>query len=70
MANVFITGTNSGFGWLTALVLAQRGHRVIATMRETSERNAAAASALVAATVGMTGSIDVLELELANLASI
>jgi NAD(P)-dependent dehydrogenase (short-subunit alcohol dehydrogenase family) len=70
MANVFITGTNSGFGWLTALALAQRGHRVIATMRETTERNAAAAAALVAATVGMPGSIDVLELDLVRAASI
>lgn len=70
MANVFITGTNSGFGWLTALACAQRGHRVIATMRELGERNAEIAGALVAATAGMTGHIDVVELDLVRPASI
>lgn len=70
MANVFITGTNSGFGWLTALACAQRGHRVIATMRELGDRNAEIAGALVAATAGMTGHIDVVELDLVRPASI
>lgn len=29
-----ITGTSSGFGLLTAVTLARRGYRVIATMRD------------------------------------
>lgn len=29
-----ITGTSSGFGLLTAITLARRGYRVIATMRD------------------------------------
>lgn len=33
MANVLITGCSSGFGELAALTFADRGHRVVATMR-------------------------------------
>jgi NAD(P)-dependent dehydrogenase (short-subunit alcohol dehydrogenase family) len=33
MANVLITGTSSGFGYLTALEFARKGDRVFATMR-------------------------------------
>jgi NAD(P)-dependent dehydrogenase (short-subunit alcohol dehydrogenase family) len=34
MANIVITGSNSGFGRLTAELLAKAGHTVYATMRE------------------------------------
>ena len=33
MANILITGTSSGFGYLTALEFARKGDRVFATMR-------------------------------------
>ena len=36
MATVLITGCSSGFGLLTALAFARRGHRVVATMRDPS----------------------------------
>lgn len=36
---VLITGTNSGFGYLTAKGAAERGHTVYATMREVNGRN-------------------------------
>ena len=43
---VIVTGSSSGFGYLTSLTLARGGHRVVATMRAKESRNAAAAERL------------------------
>lgn len=67
MANVVITGSNSGFGRLTVETLAKAGHSVYATMRETGGRNAAAAKELQALA---GGKVQVVELDVTSDASV
>ncbi|HTX09300.1 MAG TPA: SDR family oxidoreductase [Solirubrobacteraceae bacterium] len=65
-----ITGASSGFGRLTALTVAGRGHQVVATMRETSGRNAVAAESLLAEAAGRDLSLRTLELDVTSDASV
>src|SRR5271167_824036 len=58
---ILITGTSSGFGWLTANSCAALGHKVYATMRDTKGRNADKAKALV-----QQANIEVLDMEVTN----
>ena len=58
---ILITGTNSGFGWLTANSCAVLGHKVYATMRDTKGRNADKARAL-----GQQSNIEVLDVEVTD----
>lgn len=67
MANVVITGSNSGFGRLTVETLARAGHSVFATMRETGGRNAVAAKELQALP---GGKVQVVELDVTSEASV
>ena len=62
---ILITGTNSGFGWLTARSCAASGHRVYATMREVNGRNADRAQALV-----QQAGITVLDVDVTRSASV
>jgi NAD(P)-dependent dehydrogenase (short-subunit alcohol dehydrogenase family) len=55
---VLITGTNSGFGWLAAKACAAAGHKVYATMRDITGRNADKAKTLAHKT-----DIEVLEVD-------
>lgn len=62
---VLITGTNSGFGWLTAQSVAALGHKVYATMRDTKGKNAEKARALAE-----KGNITVLDVSLTDEGSV
>lgn len=62
---VLITGTNSGFGWLTANSVAALGHKVYATMRDTEGKNYEKAKALSA-----VENITVLDVSLTDEASV
>src|SRR5690606_1196954 len=58
---VLITGTNSGFGWLTAQSVAALGHKVYATIRDTKGKNAEKAEQL-----SKIDNITVLDVDLTN----
>jgi NAD(P)-dependent dehydrogenase (short-subunit alcohol dehydrogenase family) len=62
---VLITGTNSGFGWLTANSCAASGYTVYATMRDINGKNAAKAKELSA-----LKNVHVLEVEITDAASV
>jgi NAD(P)-dependent dehydrogenase (short-subunit alcohol dehydrogenase family) len=62
---ILITGTSTGFGKLTAITLANAGHSVIAGMRNTLTKNAAAAKELEA-----IANIEVVDIDITNDASV
>jgi len=62
---ILITGTNSGFGWLTANSVAALGHKVYATMRDIDGKNADKAKALA-----LRENITVLDVSLTDEASV
>ncbi|MEI7969775.1 MAG: SDR family oxidoreductase [Betaproteobacteria bacterium] len=64
--NVLITGSNSGFGRLTAETLARAGHTVYATMRGVNGKNAAGAAELR----GLGPNVRVVELDVTDDASV
>jgi NAD(P)-dependent dehydrogenase (short-subunit alcohol dehydrogenase family) len=70
MANVVITGSNSGFGRLTAETLAKAGHTVFATMRGSTGKNAKAAAELKAFGAANGNRILVVELDVTSDASV
>src|SRR6201986_3141147 len=63
-----VTGVSAGLGVETARALAAHGAEVVGTARDLDKANRALAGAREA--VGGRGSIDVVEVDLANLASV
>lgn len=55
---IFITGTSTGFGKLTAITLSKAGHKVIAGMRGINDKNQ-----LVAEELSLLPNIDVVEID-------
>jgi NAD(P)-dependent dehydrogenase (short-subunit alcohol dehydrogenase family) len=70
MSNILITGTSSGFGFLTVKTLLAAGHHVFAGMREPSGRNADAVAALRDAAASSSGKLSILDMDVVDNASV
>ena len=70
MKNVVITGSSSGFGYLTALLLARKGYKVWATMRNAETKNASKKEELLAIAKNEDLNISVIELDVTKDASV
>jgi NAD(P)-dependent dehydrogenase (short-subunit alcohol dehydrogenase family) len=70
MANVVITGSNSGFGRLTTETLAKAGHTVFATMRGSAGKNAKAAAELKAFGAANGNRVHVVDLDVTSDSSV
>ena len=70
MKNVVITGSSSGFGYLTTLTLARKGYKVWATMRNPNGKNAHKKNDLLAIADREQLNIEVIELDVTKDASV
>jgi NAD(P)-dependent dehydrogenase (short-subunit alcohol dehydrogenase family) len=70
MSNILVTGSNSGFGRLTALALARRNHTVFATMRAPGGKNRGAADELRRIAETEKLALHVIELDVTDDASV
>jgi len=66
---ILVTGASSGFGLMTAQSLAQAGHTVYASMRETEGRNAPQAAAIAAWAAEQKADLRTVELDVQSEAS-
>ena len=67
---VVVTGASSGFGKLTVLELARRGHTVVATMRDVDGRNALIRSELIDAANAEGYELQVFEMDVVDEVSV
>lgn len=67
---IVVTGASSGFGKLTVLELARRGHSVVATMRDVDGRNSKVRDELLDAAAAEGATLQVLEMDVADDASV
>ncbi|MDC6365700.1 MULTISPECIES: SDR family oxidoreductase [Flavobacteriaceae] len=70
MKNIVITGTSSGFGYLTAISAAKQGHKVWATMRSPNGKNAGKKEELEQLAKDDNLLLNVLELDVTDSASV
>ena len=67
---ILITGAGSGFGRDTALTLAREGHRVYASMRESTGRNRDKAESLASEAAKETLPLKIIELDVTSTESV
>jgi NAD(P)-dependent dehydrogenase (short-subunit alcohol dehydrogenase family) len=67
---VMITGSSTGFGRLAAITLARKGYTVYATMRDPKGRNATNASEIQTLAKKESLSLEIMELDVTNEASV
>ena len=70
MKNVLITGSSSGFGYLTTLTTARKGYKVWASMRNPDSKNASKKEALLQTAREENLSIEVIELDVTKAESV
>jgi NAD(P)-dependent dehydrogenase (short-subunit alcohol dehydrogenase family) len=66
MKKILITGCSSGFGFNSAKYLAEKGHHIIATMRNINRKNADSAAQLKDFAAANNLTIDVLEMDVTS----
>ena len=70
LQNILITGTSSGFGFLTARTLLNHGYTVFASMRGLESKNAEAAERLKRTAAETDGRLHLLDLDVTDSASV